>query len=242
LHRLVTSARSSIKDDDAVPVGSSPLVPDFFGEHVAKKDMTIAFITVAKASGMPEDTRITGHSPRATGAQLMAKAGVSEWKIQVFGRWGSSAVLGYLRDALIQGAAGAIAREVAQPALHELQAQLGVDILAQEAAFERGLRAKSRGGAVPASVGQVVASLRAELAEVRSELESAASRSVPALVVCTASGKTHIVANSCVTHCGWPWAARPGAYCLSDTSEFSNCCRKCCARADRLKREQQPRP
>jgi hypothetical protein len=62
-------------------------------------------------------------------------------------------LLGYLRDALIQGAAGAVATEVTQPALHELQSQLGLDVLAKEAAFERSLRAKSRGGAVPSSVG-----------------------------------------------------------------------------------------
>eukprot|EP00972_Heterocapsa_arctica_P085862 12654200-Heterocapsa_arctica.AAC.1 len=40
---------------------------------------------------------INGHSGRATGAQIMAAAGISEWRIQAFGRWGSAAVLGYLR-------------------------------------------------------------------------------------------------------------------------------------------------
>ena len=144
-----------------------------------------------------------------------------------------------LRDALITGAAGAIAREVAQPALQDLKHQLGHDVPLQEAAFERGLRAKSRGGGTAAPVGQLLEALRAELAEVRSELVTVTARSVPATVVCTASGKTHIVANSSVTHCGWPWAARPGSYSLGE-SEFSNCCRKCCARADRLKREQMP--
>ena len=33
-------------------------------------------------------------------AVLMALSGSSEWKIQTFGRWGSAAVLRYVKDAL----------------------------------------------------------------------------------------------------------------------------------------------
>ena len=84
-----------------------PLVPDFLGMHMSKRAMTAAFMHVARASGSAGSTRITGHSARVTGAQLMSRAGISEWRIQVFGRWGSSAVLGYLRDSLISDAAGA---------------------------------------------------------------------------------------------------------------------------------------
>ena len=88
-----------------------------------------------------------------------------------------------LRDALITGAAGDIAREVAQPALQARKHQLGHDVLQQEAAFERGLRAKSRAGGTAAPVGQLLEALRAELAEVRSELVTVITQSVPAAVV-----------------------------------------------------------
>ena len=43
--------------------------------------------------------RWTGHSLRVTGAQGLAAAGVDTWAIQLIGRWGSEAVLGYIREA-----------------------------------------------------------------------------------------------------------------------------------------------
>eukprot|EP00972_Heterocapsa_arctica_P026050 3835430-Heterocapsa_arctica.AAC.1 len=41
----------------------------------------------------------------------MAAAGISEWRIQVFGRWGSAAVLGYQREAQL-ATSTMLAREV----------------------------------------------------------------------------------------------------------------------------------
>lgn len=41
----------------------------------------------------------TGHSARATGAMHMAATNIELWRIQIFGRWGSEAFLGYIRDA-----------------------------------------------------------------------------------------------------------------------------------------------
>ena len=71
-----------------------------------------AFKAAAAAAGMPEETNITGHSCRVTGAQRMALADLSEWRIQVFGRWGSSAVLKYIRETFIDAEATNIAAEV----------------------------------------------------------------------------------------------------------------------------------
>jgi len=234
LRRLVRSATSDIAVDDTPAPPSAPLVPDFFGDHVTKKDMVAAFVAVAIACGMDSSVRITGHSPRVAGAQMMARSGISEWRIQVFGRWGSSAVLGYLRDSLIAGAAGAIAREVIQPSLHDVRRTLGANLVEQEAAFERGLRAKPRGNARLAPDDKLLESVRSELAQVRSELSAVAARGVPATVVCTASGKVHVVANCSATHCGWPWSARVGSYSVGE-SGATDWCRKCCARADRLR-------
>eukprot|EP00974_Lingulodinium_polyedra_P103723 10040226-Lingulodinium_polyedra.AAC.1 len=44
----------------------------------------------------------------------MAAVGISEWRIQVFGRWGPRAVLRYIREAQLAFSAG-IAKEVADP-------------------------------------------------------------------------------------------------------------------------------
>jgi len=43
--------------------------------------------------------RVSGHSLRASSAQGPAKVGVDLWAIQLLGRWGSDAVLGYVREA-----------------------------------------------------------------------------------------------------------------------------------------------
>ena len=43
-------------------------------------------------------SRVSGHSLRVTGAQGLARAGVDTWAIQLLGRWGSAAVLGYIQE------------------------------------------------------------------------------------------------------------------------------------------------
>ena len=53
---------------------------------------------------------ITGHSARVAGAQRMAVAGHPAWTIQVFGRWGSAAVLGYVREAILGLQGGQLAQ------------------------------------------------------------------------------------------------------------------------------------
>ena len=85
-----------------------------------------------------------------------------------------------------------MAREVIQPSLHEVRNTLGAVIVAQEAAFERGLRARPRRSDKPAPDDKLLESVRSELAQVRSELSSVAARGVPAAVVCIASGKVHV--------------------------------------------------
>ena len=217
------------------------LVPDFFGKHVVKKAMTTAFIAVAGAACMLGSERITGHSPRVTGAQLMARAGISEWRIQVFGRWGSSAVLGYLREALISGAAGALAQEVVNArqetrcSVNEVAARLNADGAATRAALGR---AVARNAAPPGQEGQdeAVAALRLELAAVRADLAMVSARAVPEAVLCAASGKAHLVANACVAHCGWQWSASPNSFRPYEGGTAA-WCKRCCSLADRLKLE-----
>ena len=60
----------------------------------------------------------TGHSLRATGAQRLARAGVSEAKIRLFGRWASRAMLEYVREALLAEEGIAVAKQVVE---HEVE-------------------------------------------------------------------------------------------------------------------------
>ena len=63
------------------------------------------FRMVAKAVGWKDEgcKTITGHTLRCTGAQHIARLGVEYYKIQFFCRWGSGAILKYLRDIPLEG-------------------------------------------------------------------------------------------------------------------------------------------
>ena len=174
----------------------------------------------------------------------MALAGISEWRIQVFGRWDSSAIVGCLRDSLIIGAAGALAQEVecardatrGLSSVADLAPLLKADAVMKRAAFERVVSS----GAAPAGVERqedALSAIRKELASVQAELAVVSARALPEAVICTGSGKAHLVANLCVTHCGWQWASHSGSYRLAEGGMSNSWCKKCCSTADRLKRE-----
>ena len=94
------------------------LIAQQHGPPVTKQMVMAAFRSVAVACGQQDPQTITGHSGRVTGAQRMAKSGLSEWRIQAFGRWGSKAVLRYIRSALLEGNLLGIAPLVEAAARH----------------------------------------------------------------------------------------------------------------------------
>eukprot|EP00959_Pyramimonas_sp_CCMP1952_P013145 277785-Pyramimonas_sp.AAC.1 len=78
----------------------------------------------------------TGHSPRVSGAVRMAMSGVEIWEIQLFGRWGSSAILSYIRESPL-AASAAWARQTAEglelkQAAQEIQAKRKVPAMSEE--------------------------------------------------------------------------------------------------------------
>ena len=90
-----------------VPHRDLPLFPDVNGKVVTKDAMTATIVEAAKrleiALATPDGSeRVSGHSLRASGAQGLARLGVDTWAIQLLGRWGSSAVLGYIREAPLE--------------------------------------------------------------------------------------------------------------------------------------------
>ena len=66
------------------------------GEFGTKEAATKTLKELARRVGV--EANITGHMCWVTGAQAMAVAGIEVWLIQAFCRWGSEAILGYLRD------------------------------------------------------------------------------------------------------------------------------------------------
>ena len=64
--------------------------------------------------------RVSGHSLRVTGAQGMAKLGLDVWAIQLLGRWGSNAVLQYVRMAHLESATSWAKRAASRMSLDEV--------------------------------------------------------------------------------------------------------------------------
>ena len=234
--RLVAAARVR-----QVATGGSaefvPLVVDINGAPVTKAGMVKAFKRVAELSGMKDVSRITGHSARVTGAQRMALAGISEWRIQVFGRWGSAAVLKYVRDTIVDADAHHISAEVVliddKPlnALHRDMAikparsvqQLAAEAVAQQTSGE--------------SEAAISAAFRDQCQRFTQRLKDVEGRAVPAVVACRRSSRAHRVANMYTTLCGWTWSADPRSIAQAGVEWEGSWCKVCVKAFDRLRGE-----
>ena len=87
-----------------------PFFPTTGGAPCSKEGFTQTIVRAAQLLNQPitddlENVRISGHSMRPTGAQFLAKAGLDTYTVQLLGRWGSSSVETYVRDAVISEAA-----------------------------------------------------------------------------------------------------------------------------------------
>ena len=87
-----------------------PFFPAEGGEPCTKDGFTQTIVKAAQLLEMPtasdlDNVRVTGHSMRPTGAQFLARAGLDTYTVQLLGRWGSSTVENYVRDAVISEAA-----------------------------------------------------------------------------------------------------------------------------------------
>jgi len=89
---------------DGRPSRDLPLFPDVEGRACDKTAVVATLVAGADKLGLPRSApdgseRISGHSLRATGAQGLAKAGLELWALQLLGRWGSDAIVSYVREA-----------------------------------------------------------------------------------------------------------------------------------------------
>ena len=81
-----------------------PLFPDSSGRVCTKEGVAATIRRAAALLGQPTHdpgglALHTGHALRVTGAQALARAGLSEHQISLLARWGSAAVLRYIRTA-----------------------------------------------------------------------------------------------------------------------------------------------
>ena len=218
---------------DGVPGDDLPLFPSEGGGTVSKAAMTATILRAAAFLGVPPvapdgSERVGGHSLRPTGAQGLARLGVDLWSIQLLGRWGSTAVQGYVREASLDAAARWAARAGSDLDLES--------VLAQVAELRGDVGALRRGeGGLEGLVDCVLGRLRSEVsrASLRRELLDAAARHSAAVqqpaataapegqahVLNRESGVLHAVligppvlpAAAWATRCGWKFGLAPHA-------------------------------
>ena len=102
----------NFKDMDGQKFENFPLFPNPDGEHLTKSEVISILRSVIALTGTalqrPGPTggmrdKFGEHVMRVSGAQLMARAGIELYIIQLYGRWGSWAIERYVQEAYLHG-------------------------------------------------------------------------------------------------------------------------------------------
>ena len=198
-----------------------PMFPSSDGRACTKEAVTATIekaanllrIDLATADG---SARISGHSLRVTGAQGLAHLGLDLWAIQLLGRWGSSKVQLYVRDAHLQSAAAWASRASRRTSLEEVLAKIGGPRRA-EAPIDEIIEESSAAAAAFVAESSREAAVQTDLADplsheiLASRVGAAPPEAAGLDVVISATGLAHLVlvgppdvelARS-MTRCGW---------------------------------------
>ena len=221
-----------------VPDEELPFFPTAQGGVVSKSMMVEVILCAADLLKVDKQTadggeRVSGHSLRVTGAQGLSRAGLDVWAIQLLGRWGSEAVLTYVRSVPLQKSAE-WAQKVMTKALE--------DKLQEEPAQE----GRAITGADPKScVGMLEMDFSKELKEAR---EADAVRLTPhasSKFVRSARGAFHKVGlvdgktATWTSACGWRFSPSEASIFVNDLPldvHYKFLCSKCLG-AERLARK-----
>ena len=104
----------NFKDMEGQQFENFPLFPTEHGEHMTKTEVIAILRAVIALTGTalqrPGPTgnmrdKFGEHVMRVSGAQLMARAGIELYIIQLYGRWGSWAIERYVQEAYLHGPA-----------------------------------------------------------------------------------------------------------------------------------------
>ena len=166
---------------------------------------------------------------------LDSGAGVSEWRIQVFGRWGSAAVLKYVRDTIVDpGAVDIAARVVAAEPVplgkvitHAFPTNVSKP---QRVVVDRAAEKIAESLAKTVSLEKAASELLEECRRLEGRLAgSSQGQKLPRVVICDESQKAHGVANTWSTFCGWHWSGK-GVGATTAKEEWTGAWCKTCAK------------
>ncbi len=194
--------------------GQGHLLTTWDGRQFDKR-MTVALLRkVARKTGAQGN--IQGHSMRVSGAQHLAKAGIDLWRVQVFGRWGSAAVLKYVRDSLLGVQGGGLAAEVELNLKQQSLVSVGNSCGAAEgdtgkvmSVLESQGHDKIDWGSRLETVEMNWDAIKAELEEFRTELNRFRRTALPPKCA-SRNGKVHWIATMFRTACLWEWSSNGG--------------------------------
>ncbi|CAK0806281.1 unnamed protein product, partial [Prorocentrum cordatum] len=213
--------------DQAEPC--DPLFADAAGYAVVKR----AAVATMRALLVPEGAgQVNGHSLRRMGAQLLAAAGVEQWLVEWFGRWGSDAVKRYVEDARSRAPQ---ARSLAlRAARSDANVEPGPATMAAAGARDaplarEGEEERQGGAAGPIGLEELVGRLVEERMREREERLR---------LVSYALGKTHVArARACESRvprersslCGWHFGGLPQSALTfhEGRADLHDACRKC---------------
>jgi len=201
------------------PAADLPLFPAADGTVVTKEAMVQTIVEAARRLGVPlsspdASARVSGHSLRVSGAQGLARAGVDSWAIQLLGRWGSSAVLGYIREVPLELSASWATRAARSRTLDEVlrQRSLGPVPGPHAAAAAGASTASSSAAATPFAVP---ATLVGPLAEAEAAEDAFLQPLSASSFVASPSGKWHRLSHrrglsanfaaGVTAACGWDY-------------------------------------
>ena len=249
MRRVVNVAKEVATRRGVSQCADWPLLVKCDGAPLLKHEVVSFYSQVAELVGAT-GLRITGHSARVAGAMRMARAGHAPWVIQVFGRWGSEAVLLYVREAILGERGGNVARlteEAATLTLQDLKgrarqsisdgaigkgvfpgerrASVGEADACVESVATEVLPLITRNAFAAANVDtEILGRLDARLLQIEGDLRRVTRLSDPAFVRNldgNVASNTHAVASAVAAHCGWPWSSRRWAIHLDPPSSVS---------------------
>jgi hypothetical protein len=211
----------------------APLCPTPSGKYPSKTGMVKAYQSLGVAQGHV-GAKITGHATRVDGAIRMAMAGIDLWRIQIFGRWGSAAVLKYVRDAPVGAHAGIAqitARALDIESLHYETSREAMDGHTQEQAtvMLKGVLEAWQGkmDVQQADLHEEVANLRKLIGDMKAG-EAPDAVAVPEQFVQNRRGQVvHLVRSSTHTYCGWPYALSSEAMLREAADQSDAMCQTC---------------
>lgn len=242
------SSRGAQDDDPYLSTEEPKVAP-------TKSAMVETFRLVAKSLGWKEDEAkaMTGHALRASGAQYLARCGVECYKIQLYCRWGSDAILRYLRDAPLEDSETWLTNSMKKNSINEGMCHTAMNLNKDKQNVSEKDIERIVCSALETRATAILSAVEKKTDDIEEMINSLTNtkikmddhwagelsrRFLPKFVVNLKSGKCHAVRDASCTGCGFEWRnARDHDLCYEIGTDANKCeasgCQKLFQRFDK---------